>query len=377
MSARIVVAHAGRQHSHQLAAALHERGALHEYWTGLPLDRGPGDVSLPKERVRVTPIGSGAHFLERHLSSASRESVFGQLGDYAVDAIYAQRLRSTGPVTAVVAYENGALKTLRAARELGLCAILDAASVHHAAGDAWRGTPPRSGWARDVRGHKDEELRFADHILVLSELAKETYVAAGLDAARIHVVPPGYDSAIFRPRGEPQVGAPLRFVFAGNAAHTKGYDVLLEAAARLAGAGVRFRLVVIGDVRGEAPSGVELRGKLPQGVVAEEFARADCLVLPSRCDGFGLVVAEALGSGLPAIVSEHVGARDLVRESGAGWIVAADDAAALAARMRACVDEPQSMLEAKRKARAAAGAWTWERYRARVADTVLGLAAHG
>jgi glycosyltransferase involved in cell wall biosynthesis len=116
---------------------------------------------------------------------------------------------------------------------------------------------------------------------------------------------------------------------------------------------------------------------MSQAGIAEEFTHADCLVLPSRCDGFGLVVAEALGSGLPAIVSEHVGAKDLVQESGAGWVVAAGDAAALAARMRACVDDPQSVLEAKNKARASASAWTWERYRARVADTVLGLVANG
>jgi len=374
MSARVVVAHAGRQHSHQLAAALHERGALHEYWSGLP--PGP-DVMLPRDRVRVLPVGSAAHFIERLLPTEG-ESVLGQLGDYAADAVYARRLGQAGrDVAAVVAYENGALRTFQAARALGIRTILDAASVHHAAGDAWRNAPARTGWAQDVRRHKDEELRNADHVLVLSELARDTYIAAGVAPGHIRIVPPGHDPAIFRPRGEPTLGAPLCFVFVGNAGHTKGFDVLLDAAAHLETAGAHFRLVVIGDVRADASPAIESRGKLTQAAIAAEFARADCLVLPSRCDGFGLVVAEALGCGLPAIVSEHVGARDAVRESGAGWIVPAGDAAALAARMRACVDDPQAVLEAKHKARAAASAWTWERYRARVADTVLGLLAHG
>jgi glycosyltransferase involved in cell wall biosynthesis len=373
MSERVVVAHAGRQHSHQLAAALHERGALHEYWTGLRL---PSDVTLPEACVRVLPVGSGAHFIERLLPTEG-ESVLGQLGDYAADAIYARRLGEAGrDVAAVVAYENAALRTFQAARALGIRTILDAASVHHAAGDAWRSAPARTGWARDVRRHKDEELRNADHILVLSELARDTYIAAGVAPGHIRIAPPGFDPTIFRPRGEPTLGTPLCFVFVGNAGHTKGFDVLLDAAARLSAAGARFRLVVIGNVHADVPPAIELRGKLTQAAIAAEFARADCLVLPSRCDGFGLVVAEALGCGLPAIVSEHVGAKDLVRDAGAGWIVPAGDAAALSVRMRACADEPQSVLEAKRKARAAASAWTWERYRARVADTVLGLLAN-
>lgn len=173
------------------------------------------------------------------------------------------------------------------------------------------------------------------------------------------------------------VGAPLRFVFVGNAGHRKAFDVLLESAMRLERDGVRFRLVVIGDVDAGAAPVVELRGKLRQRAIAAEIAQADCLVLPSRCDAFGMVVTEALGCGLPAIVSEHVGAKDIVAASGAGWIVKAADAGALAERMRRCIEHPEEVLEAKRKARAAAADWTWERYRERVADAVLGPLAEG
>lgn len=385
MSPRIVVAHTGRQHSHQLAAALHARGALHEYWTGLPMRRSalhPGsayaEVDLPQERVRVMPVGGAGHFLERHLRIGRNESVLGQLGDYATDWTYGRWLRATtAPVSAVVGYENGALALFQAARERGMRTILDAASVHHAAADRWMGAPAARGWARDVRARKDAELELADHVLVLSALARETYVAAGVAAQRISVVPLGYDPAVFRPQGDVRLQAPLCFVFVGNAGHRKAFDTLLEAAVRLGREKVRFRLVVIGDVGSEVPPGVELRGKLAQEAIAAEFRQADCLVLPSRCDAFGLVVAEALGSGVPAIVSEHVGAKDLVVESGGGWVVSPGDAAALAGRMRWCVEHPQDVLDAKRKARGAAGGWTWEGYRARAAATVLGLVAHG
>jgi glycosyltransferase involved in cell wall biosynthesis len=374
MSARIVVAHPSRQHSHQLAAALHARGALHQYWTGLPIKDVA--VDLPGERVRMLPIGSGAHFIERHLLFGANESVLGQMGDYATDNLFARWLRRTPGLTAVVGYENASFATFRTARELGVRTILDAAALHHATADRWREMPARSGWARDVRGHKDAEIELADHILVLSALARDSYVEAGVPAQRISIVPLGYDAAVFSATGEPQVGTVPRFVFVGNAGRPKGLDTLLDAASRLSREGARFELVVIGDVEGDAP-GAAFRGKLSQPAIAAEFARADCLVLPSRCDAFGLVVAEAIGSGIPAIVSEHVGAKDLVAESGAGWIVPAADPAALAERMRACIRQPQEVLDAKRKARAAASAWTWERYRTRAADTVLGRLGKG
>lgn len=206
MSARVVVAHPGRQHSHQLAAALHARGVLHEYWTGLPMKRSAlrsgaayAEVELPPEYVRVMPVGSAGHFLERHLRIGCGESVPGQLGDYATDRVYAHWLRRAPEgLAAVVGYENGSLVTFAAARERGLRTILDAASVHHAAADRWMGAPAARGWARDVRVRKDDELALADHVLVLSALARETYVAAGVPAARISVVPLGYDPVVFR-----------------------------------------------------------------------------------------------------------------------------------------------------------------------------------
>jgi glycosyltransferase involved in cell wall biosynthesis len=384
MSERIVVAHPARQHSHQLALALHERGALHEYWTGLPLRHDGGmarvlallqrsavfpEVPLPEERVRVLPVGAAAHFIERRLGRRG-EAVIGQFGDYAVDAAYAHWLKGADGVTAVVAYENAALRTFAAARARGIRTILDAASVHHATADRWR-RAAGTGWARDVRARKDAELALADQVLVLSELARDSYVAAGVPAHRISVVPLGYDPGIFH-AAEPQPSGRMCFVFVGHASYIKGLDVLLDAAARLGAEGAPFRLIVIGDVEDVGPAGVEFRGKLAQQAIAAELAAADCLVLPSRCDGFGMVVAEALGAGVPAIVSEHAGASDLVRASGAGWIVPADDVAALVERMRRCIAHPEAVLEAKRKARVAAGEWTWQRYRARVADALLG-----
>src|SRR4029079_8151257 len=82
-----------------------------------------------------------------------------------------------------------------------------------------------------------------------------------------------------------------------------------------------------------APPGVTVLGSLSQAELAARLRAADCLVLPSRNESFGMVVPEALAAGLPVLVSDRVGASDLVTEGRNGWVVRAGDARALAERM--------------------------------------------
>jgi glycosyltransferase involved in cell wall biosynthesis len=67
--------------------------------------------------------------------------------------------------------------------------------------------------------------------------------------------------------------------------------------------------------------------------IPEVFAGADIFVLPSRHDGWGVVVNEALGAGLPIIVSDCVGARDLVEDGRNGFVTRAGDADGLVAAL--------------------------------------------
>jgi len=110
-----------------------------------------------------------------------------------------------------------------------------------------------------------------------------------------------------------------------------------------------------------------------QDELATELRGADCLVLPSRNDSFGMVVAEALACGTPVIVSEMVGAKDLVEERVSGWIVPTEDADALAARMLRCARDPEALRAMAPAAREAAEAATWAAYHRRFAALIGSL----
>jgi glycosyltransferase involved in cell wall biosynthesis len=114
-------------------------------------------------------------------------------------------------------------------------------------------------------------------------------------------------------------------------------------------------------------------GPTDQRGLAAEMRRADCLVLPSRNDSYGMVVAEALAAGVPVLISEMVGAKDLVTEGETGWTVPVDDVPALADRMLWCAGHPSAVRAMGPACRRAAEAATWPAYHRRLAELLRRL----
>ncbi len=399
----ILVTHPGRQHSHQAALALDEAGLLAGYLSGVPataeqMVRVPG--ILKRRLGRYEPVAIDPARAVWHPETPALR----RLGDLLLPArgaawtdLYACRRfdrwaarrldgKAADALVGVVACEISALTTFRRARRRGIATLLDAPSLHHAAQDRLHGTTDSPALHRRVIAAKEREIELADHILTVSELARETYLEAGVPAARVHAVLLGADTELFTP---PQEGADertgaLRFVFSGATIHRKGFDLLLDAFARVRAKAPGVSLRIVGP-RGDAfgllaamsSPGIEFVGPVGQRELAEEFRRADCLVLPSRNDSYGLVVAEALASGLPVLVSEKVGAKALVLPGHNGWIVPVEDRAALAERMLACARSPEAVRAMRADCRRSAAAATWPAYRRRFVELIRTLVPAG
>ncbi len=284
----------------------------------------------------------------------------------------------------MIACEISALATFRAARRLGIATILDAPSLHHCAQDRLHGTTDPPGLHRRIARIKDEEIALADQVLTVSGLARDTYLEAGVPAGRVHAVMLGADlelftpaapdpAAIAHPRREDDEG--FRFLFCGATIRRKGFDLLLAAFERVAAAAPAARLRVVGPrgdawglLQGCAGERIQVAGPVGQPELAEELRRADCLVLPSRNDSYGMVVAEALACGLPVLVSEMVGAKELVTPGRNGWIVPAGDAVPLAEQMAWCVHHREAVRGMREQCRRSAEAAAWPAYHRRLAE---------
>jgi glycosyltransferase involved in cell wall biosynthesis len=247
---------------------------------------------------------------------------------------------------------------------MGLRTLLDAPSLHHAAQDRLHGTADSPRLHRVIVAVKDEEIRLADHIVTVSNLARETYLEAGVEPGKVHAVALGADLDLFTPPDR-RPPAPVRFVFAGATIRRKGFDILIAACDRLAASGTPFSLRLVGPVTDSAwrdRPWASAAGSVPQRDLAREFQAAHCLVLPSRNDSYGMVVAEALATGMPAIVSDMVGSKDLVIAEETGWVIPHDDADALAERLIACARNPAALAAMAPACRKIALGATWDAY---------------
>ncbi len=154
-------------------------------------------------------------------------------------------------------------------------------------------------------------------------------------------------------------------MFLGRLAPEKGLDLLLDAFAQLANA--EARLIVAGD----GPLGETLakaaardprilwRGRLEGAALRDHLAAADCLVLPSRAEPFGLVIGEALAAGCGVVASGACGAApDLLGGREAGLIVPPGELPSLhAALARICAD-PYLRARMRADAPAAIAGWS-------------------
>ncbi|OLR90795.1 glycosyltransferase family 4 protein [Actinokineospora bangkokensis] len=180
---------------------------------------------------------------------------------------------------------------------------------------------------------------FADHLVRVS----------GVDADKVHVVNPGASAGwagapvsdeVLRRRRE---GARTRLLLVGKDFNTKSGPQVVAALALLrAEVDPAFTLTVVGPKEwpmvGEPPPGVTFLGRLPVDQLAAVYDEHDLFVMPSRFEGFGIALVEALSRGLPCVARRAFAMPEIVVTGGNGDLVDSDDPAELAAaiaRLRA------------------------------------------
>ena len=183
-----------------------------------------------------------------------------------------------------------------------------------------------------------------DRIYVRSEAYRAQLIDRGFDAGKIHLMPPAVDLEQFRPgRRDPAFwdrrfpasasGAgdrPLRFLYVGRVSREKNLETLMSAFDVYLEGGRRGELAVVGDgpyleeLRRDARGrrDVVFTGVLHGEELATAYASADVFVFPSLTDTLGNVVLEAHASGLPAVVSDRGGPKELVADGTSGLVVA-------------------------------------------------------
>jgi glycosyltransferase involved in cell wall biosynthesis len=209
---------------------------------------------------------------------------------------------------------------------------------------AWTG-----GLALAGRALYGRFLRRFDGMIAYSTHGAAQYAQAGFPSHRIFVAA---NAALAVPskaiRRQPASGRALRVLFAGRLVARKRVDALIRACAaidptlrlRIVGDGPE-RLALEAQARNLAPH-AEFTGELHGEALAESFRWADLFVLPGTG---GLAVQEAMAHGLPVIVAQGDGTQsDLVSEEN-GWLIPAENEAALQAALRTALAVPSRLTK--------------------------------
>ena len=318
-------------------------GALQRFHFAHRRGRDAAALGLAPDQVHnVWP----KHFAHAAAYRAAPEALRAPLLERLCDAWQTAVLRRWEPGDSCEAVIGGLADRViaRAARD-GIPVLGHAVTSHPgvfaervAAARADLGLPPDRPRPGDMARRQDE-IAGCDAILCDSRAVAQGFLAHGVPATRLAVVRPGFDPARFHPRNPDALDRTcFRVVCVGLLTPRKGQHVLLRAWRRLALPGAELLLVGTPGrdaraVLAECPAGVTRRGHVPHGALRALLARASCLVLPSIEDGFGQAALEAMACGVPVILSDAVGAAELVRPGRSGLVVPAGDAEALAAAL--------------------------------------------
>lgn len=199
-------------------------------------------------------------------------------------------------------------------------------------------------------------------VVAISEDVRRKLVAGGVRAQRIRVIrsavepPAGLPGGAGREAARRRFGATDEAVIAVVAAleRRKGQDVLLRALAELAPGGKRFLCLFCGGgserealerLAAELDLAASVRFLGEQRQVADVLAAADLFVLPSRHEGLGVAILEAMAMGLPVVATSVGGIPEAVVNGRTGLLIPPENPSALASAIGDLLGQPDRARE--------------------------------
>jgi glycosyltransferase involved in cell wall biosynthesis len=276
-------------------------------------------------------------------------------------------------------WSGDCVRTFREARRRGVPTVLEIPTWHRNKG---KPKPPKTKSERErdalpfpqrwlqqlspTRQQILEEYDLADLILVLSECAAETFLAAGFERERLFSVPRGTDVDRFTPGTLP---AQFRAVFVGALKKRKGVDLLLETWHDLALKDAE--LVLVGSVHKEIEEYLTRFGGPSVRIVGhvskpeEYYRQASVHIFPSTCEGSAKVTYDAAACGLAQITTRESG--DVVLDGVNGLVVPCGNKEALAEAIKKLYHNPHLLAAMGKAARErVVQNFTWGHYQQRL-----------
>ncbi len=276
-----------------------------------------------------------------------------------IDRAVARRLRPGADI--VMAESLMALSTLQKAKSFGAVTILDRPNSHienqsqllEEEYQKW-GIEKKYN-SRETIAKSMQEYEQVDYIAVLSSFVRRTFLAKGIPAEKLLLIPSGVNLDDFKPQPKDNENV-FRIIFCGYLCFKKGVQYLLEAYSQLKLK--NSELWLIGSVESEfEPMLKKYSGQfkyfkhIPHMQMAQFMSQGSVLVLPSLEEGLAKVMMEAMACGLPVIATPNTGAEDIFQDQKEGFIIPMRNVDVLKERIEALYRDPQLRKNMGDKAR--------------------------
>jgi alpha-maltose-1-phosphate synthase len=409
----VIVGHpAGTANNRALVGGLARAGILDAFFTMLALPDWLLEVRLLPPSLRAQlgrRVFDGVPWTRIHTSplreivriasgrAGFRWPVEHEVGWASIDVIdrrlaeqIARYVGKGSPARIVYAYEDAALEAFRAARSNGLCSvyelpIADWRNMRRILSEEREYAPD---WVETIDAlrdspaklaRKDEEIALADHVIIPCEFVRRGLAQEYGVQHKTHVIPYGAPTvSAIDPRERPS-GEFLRVAYVGQLSQRKGIAYLFEAIRQVA---PMVQLTLIGPKPARRCAALEHAIEphtwvppVPLAEVLRRLADHHVMVLPSLCEGFGLVILEAMAQGLPVITTTNTGGPDVIEDGGDGFIVPIRDPLAIADRLTWLYDDEPRRLAMGHAARRKAAEHSWARYQRRMVKLLSALVA--
>ena len=396
----VIVAHSGKQHAYRHAAAVHQAGALMRFVTSgyYKPDTFPDrlfawwswiDSRLRRRTLSAIPSEKVVRQWRFELPELSARAIFGNgtlagrlmmRRDARFDRWVARRWAGRGDI--YWGFQGSCLESLQAARQAGAVAVAEFATAHVTSAieilsreaerhPEWADTISNYHFPDWYRERLEQEPGAADYCVVASAFSRRSLERVGIAEAKIKLLPLGVDVQDFAFATRTTTG-PFRILFVGGIGQRKGIKYLLEAYRRIRTPSTE--LVLLGPMGRNAQPLATYRGifqylgRLDQREVVQEMHKAHVLVLPSVFEGFGLVIPEAMATGMPVIASTHSIGPEIIREGRDGFLLAPDDVDGLAAKLDWLAGHRDEACRMGREAAEQAKTVSWEAHAERLRE---------
>jgi glycosyltransferase involved in cell wall biosynthesis len=210
--------------------------------------------------------------------------------------------------------------------------------------------------APSLRRLEREVLARADALFAISKSsAAEVAEAAGVPAGNVGVIPIPVDTDHFAPEPDNvwvnRLARPIIAFIGRSDDPRKNVDLLLAAAPVIRQSLPNASILLVGSPPARAvPAGVSVAG--PVADLPLVLRQASLFVLPSLQEGFGIVAAEALATGVPVVATRSGGPEELVNNSGGGILLDGFTPEELATRVVELLSDADGLLERRKLGRA-------------------------